>query len=134
MKRETAIRHAVTISARAHAVCGVLATPNASYEAYRIKRVWVFGSTVKGAANPHDLDILMDGYGAGRRFLYCRGRKFDKQFRHQVGFRIMPDSVTQARRYLSRGMKMVRVHRFDVDGDIAYPRVMIYPRWDWSDG
>ena len=67
MKRATALKSLKKIVDRIHAVNGLLATPEASSEAFRIKRAWVFGSTVKGSESPGDLDILIDAESVGRR-------------------------------------------------------------------
>lgn len=63
MKRETAIKYAREIARRAQSVNGLLATPGCSYEAVRIKRMWIFGSTVKGKTDPNDLDLLIEMSG-----------------------------------------------------------------------
>ena len=60
MKRELAVRYAREIAERLHRVNGIVCTPNTQFDAIAVRRVWVFGSTAKGAMFPNDLDILID--------------------------------------------------------------------------
>lgn len=132
MKRATAERNIAEIARRLRAVNGLLATPNCSRPAYRFRRVWVFGSTVKGSMEPGDLDILIDGETVGRRQQWTRGRTYDHSFYRSAGIRAMPDTDREALKWLTRNLKLISRHDFKYDGEIAHPRILIYPRNDFQ--
>lgn len=134
MKHQTAIRTALEIAHRIRQVNGLYATPEADREAIRIRRAWLFGSTVKGKADPNDVDILLDyqivgshqttGRLAGRWKLAGNA----KAGRSCMGIRFAVDSYQVALKGLRRNLKMVRFHDLAVDGDLAHPRLMLYPK------
>jgi len=150
MKRSTAIKNMHEIARRLHSINGLLATPLTSDEAFKISRVWVFGSTVKGSTSPNDLDILIEGKGVGRRRLFSfnrRGFKYketrdcrpflharlDKSYLHQRGIMRAICSENEAYKWLSKGMKRVSRHSLENDDEIAWPRMMIYPKFEFID-
>jgi len=130
MKRTTALRYADEIAARVRSVNGLLATPLANREAVRIKRVWVFGSTVKGSPAPNDLDLLIECVEVGRKRTWKQG-KLDRQFLHSFRERRAIRATNEAYKWLSKGMKKVSRHCFEAERGIDLsPLVMIYPRND----
>lgn len=128
MKLSTALSHAQRIAERAHSVNGLLATPLTKWEAVRIRRLWVFGSTIKGKAEPGDVDILVDMVEVGRRRTWQQTR-LDKYWR-KCGMLFPPDSDRAARQWLRDGMKMVRFHQHAIDGNLIDKMVLLYPRND----
>lgn len=60
MKRTTATKHLATIVSRLEQCNGIFQTPKAYFSRHIIKKAWVFGSYIKGAENPNDLDILIE--------------------------------------------------------------------------
>ena len=123
MKRQTSIRNAKSVAAAIKKCNGIIGTPEAVYDAFKIKAAWVFGSTIKGKENPNDTDILIEAYSVGR----CR---YHNAKRSKARSFYKMDSTEAALRHLRGSMKMVRFHFEKIDGSIAYPRVMIYPRMD----
>lgn len=150
MKRETAIRYATEIHKRLKAVSGLIATPEANHSFFRIKRAWLFGSTIKGKPNPNDVDILYEGFPCGRwqitnkladrEFKKYRRKitgssriylsKTDTAYKKRHGISIPYDSQTLALKRLCGTMRCVRFHELAIDGVLAVPRIMIYPRLD----
>ena len=129
MKRTTALRYAHEVARRVHAVNGLLATPVCDNEAVRIKRMWVFGSTVKGSQTPNDLDLLIELVRCGRRRTW-RQSKADKRYLNDHGIRVAPDCRHAALVWLTRGMRMVSRHCTDVECVPIDVKVLIYPRMD----
>lgn len=130
MKRATALRYAAEIARRVHSVNGLLATPNCSREAMRIRRVWVFGSTVKGAESPNDLDVLIEADEAGRYTPWCLGRKLDHEHARRCGFDSLPSSQHTLLLWLTRGMRNVSRHLTSREAVEIDVKRLIYPRWD----
>lgn len=133
MKRATAVKYAHEIARRLRSVSGLLATPNCEFEAVRIARVWVFGSTVKGSLTPNDLDILIDIKAVGRRTRWVLGRKLDREYSRRYGFDQMPNSERYALLWLTRGMRKVSRHTTDVEKVEIDVKRLIYPRFDGLD-
>src|ERR1700693_5057438 len=104
MKLKTALRYAHEIARRVHAVYGLLATPLCGNEAVRIRRIWVFGSTVKGSQTPNDLDILIDMEEVGRHY-NAKQTRVDKAYLRSYGMRFPPRSKYAALKWLTKGMK-----------------------------
>lgn len=150
MKRETAIRYAHEIARRVHAVNGLLATPGCEFEAVRIRRIWVFGSTVKGKQNPNDLDVLIDMQYAGRYRVAAKSRyakirttgqhalrdslcdgQIDKEYKRRNGWITAKSSKSYALIWLTKGMKMVSRHTLMNEAAAPFAeQVLIYPRFD----
>ncbi len=155
MKRSTAIKRALEIADRVKKCNGIIGTPECEFTAFRIKRMWLFGSTAKGYENPNDVDILIDGGECGliqfanwknkksmagfvndrkkrldRSFVKFRLGKTDKGYLRSCGVYTAVSSRITALRGISGSGKMVRFHEFDVDGNLAHPRIMLYPRND----
>lgn len=133
MKRTTAIRHAKEISANLRGLGGIIATPGCEHEAYKVDRLWVFGSTSKGAANPTDLDLLIQGREIGHRGAIRdthRSYFINGRFRRKLsgGRQYVPRSIDEAFMAIVGRRRMVRIHEIDYDGRIAWSRVMLYPR------
>lgn len=146
MKRARAIRYAHTIAARIRARNGIWGTPECEHEFVRIKRVWIFGSTAKGSETPNDLDVLIEYQVTGRFQLTSHWRGTRKgQWVDRLNARAVPrsqrqwgipeplNSARQCFRAIRKGMPMVRIHQFEIDGDLAQPRVLIYPRNDLAE-
>ena len=129
MKRKTALKYAREIARRVHSVNGIVCTPNTNYTATKIRRIWVFGSTIKGAEYPNDLDILID-MRCDQRVPWKRGRKIDKRYHHSYGCHVLPCSRKETMKWLTKNMKNVSRHDLREERipiDIMY---LIYPRWD----
>jgi predicted nucleotidyltransferase len=131
MKIETAIRHANEVARRVREVNGLLATPLCRHEAVRIRRIWVFGSTVKGSNTPNDLDLLIDIEEAGRIFT-AKQTKIDKQYFRRYSMRRAPCTINEALKWLTKGMKMVSRHTLRNEAADIDVKVLIYPRNDLS--
>jgi hypothetical protein len=129
MKLATALRYANEVARRVQSVNGLLATPLCSHEAVRIKRIWVFGSTVKGSQAPNDLDLLIDLEEVGRRYSFRRAR-VDRQYFRRYGCRRSPPARADALKWLTKGMKMVSRHCLDSECADIDKKVLIYPRND----
>lgn len=130
MKRTTALRYADEIAARVRSVNGLLATPLADREAVRIKRVWVFGSTVKGSQAPNDLDLLIESKAVGRHRTWKQG-KLNRRYLRMFGVRRALCASKETYKWLTKGMKKVSRHDFEAERGIDLsPLVMIYPRND----
>ena len=133
MKRATALRYAVEIARRVHAVNGLLATPLCDFEAQRISRIWVFGSTAKGSQNPNDLDILIEMRHCGRHRTWKQG-KLDKPMYRAGGYRLAACSHQEALKWLTKGMRLVSRHTTESEGlfrkNLIDVKKMIYPRYE----
>lgn len=131
MKLKTSIRNALLVAQRIKHCNGLIGTPEATTEAFRIKRAWLFGSTAKGKLNPSDTDILIEAYSVGK-FNLRRAKKQPKS-KASHGFRYSLNSEEVAHAYLRGNIKMLRLHDLKVDGnlgDIPNTKIMIYPRMD----
>lgn len=129
MKRDVALRYAEMIHRRLKLVNGLLATPLCNFEAVRFRRVWIFGSTVKGSQDPNDLDVLIEWEVAGRHRTWRQGA-LDKTWKRRHGLRFAKFAEDEAKKWLKAGMRKVSCHSYSFDQYVAYPRVMIYPRFD----
>lgn len=135
MKNETAIRNANKLAKRIKLLTGIIMTPEGKHEYIRIRRAWIFGSTIKGKENPNDVDILVEYHRRGRLKYTNKHRnekriqncKTDKNYLRKYGSTVGLDSYHIALKYLTRNMKMIRIHDFRFDHRYAKPRIMIYP-------
>jgi predicted nucleotidyltransferase len=128
VKYETAIGYAHLIAARLRAVNGLIPTPRASFEYLRVRRAWVFGSTVRGKDRPNDLDIMLDVAFCGRQLRRMRFRR-NESFIHRTLFSTFEDGA----RWLRRGMRNVSMHTNDEWPCLSRRcRVLIYPRNDYA--
>jgi len=128
MKRETAIRYTKEIHTRLKAVNGIVPTPGYDYDSIEIKKVWVFGSTIKGSQNPNDLDLMIYmGEGRGpRRSCEKDGVPPDRYF-ERMGLYFPRDSYLGALKWLTKGMKKVSRHVTMFEGLRVSDKVEIYP-------
>lgn len=129
MKRSTALRYSVEIARRVHAINGLLATPLCGHEAVRISRVWVFGSTAKGALAPNDLDLLIELRECGRRRT-AKHTRTDKRLYRDHGLRLAPSAREDCLKWLTRGMRMVSRHCADTEFAVIDVKKMIYPKYE----
>lgn len=134
MRIQTAIKYALEIRRRIRSVNGVLATPLCRFEAIRIARVWVFGSTVKGSQAPNDLDVLLDIRCAGRHRTW-RQAKLSKRALRSCGVWLAPESDDEFLKWLTRGMRKVSRHVLSSEPSLEHDldvKVLLYPRDDFS--
>lgn len=129
MKLQTALRYASEVARRVHAVNGLLATPLCEYEAVRISRIWVFGSTIKGSQEPNDLDLLIELRPVGRHRTWRQG-KLDKRSLRDYGYRVAISSEAYALMWLTKGMKKVSRHTTRSEAAELDVKVLMYPRCD----
>lgn len=142
MKLDTAVRAAQAIADRLRSVNGIIGTHECQHTAYRITRLWLFGSAAKGKANPNDVDILFEGIPAGLFQLTNRHRRDYKRsdrMHMRIGaardrkatYRFVPkDSQRTALIFLRGNLKRISFHDFEVDGDLADGKILLYPRND----
>ena len=127
MKRETALRIAEEIAAKLQACNGIVDTPTAGRPQVLVSELWMFGSTVKGAERPNDLDLLWDVKAIGEyRDPGKDGAELDREHARRYGYWLSKDPFTEARRVLVGGRKMVRLHFKGIDGYLAYPRMLLF--------
>lgn len=60
MKRLTALKNVHKIIYRLKSINGLLATPMESHSYIKVKRVWLFGSVLKGSDTPNDIDLFIE--------------------------------------------------------------------------
>ena len=138
MNRKTALNKCKTVADRIKAVNGLIGTPHANFQALRVSRAWLFGSTAKGKKNPADVDILIEcrmvgdyqttGKRAGRE--NARGNAKRTKRGYWIGSPVC--SYDEAKKYLSKGMYKISIHNFAIDGnfgDVAETKIMIYPKF-----
>lgn len=138
MKLSTALNNALKIAERIKSVNGLIGTPGTNFECFRVKRAWVFGSAIKGKSHPNDLDIIIDGQECGVRFASTKihsfttrkGARLDKAISRTERMYWPLRCKKVAYQYMRRGMKNLSIHAWDVDCEVANPRIMIYPRND----
>lgn len=142
MKLSTAIKNANIIAERIKRLNGIIETPECNKKFVRIKRSWIFGSTVKGKLNPNDLDVLLDyseheiRYSAAMRIpdkkdIRRRGVAKQSFKSHRfMGLDFGLSASREAFKYLKKGMCKISIHDHSIDGNIAGVKVMIYPRND----
>ena len=139
MKYETAIRNAVKVADRIRGSNGLIGTPECERDTVKIRKAWLFGSTAKGKPNPSDVDILIEYDLIGRRqHTNCRAHRgfsganaaVDKESKRRYGMSLPKSSWAVTAKFLTNNMKMIRIHNASIDGEIAHPRIMIYPRMD----
>ena len=127
MKRETALRIAEEIAAKLQACNGVVDTPTARWPQVLVSELWMFGSTVKGAERPNDLDLLWEAKVLGEfRRPGEGGAELDMRRYRRYGISTAKEPFEEARRVLVGGRKMVRLHFKGIDGDLAYPRRLLF--------
>lgn len=143
MRKEIAFKNVLIIANRIKSVNGLIGTPANRFECFKIRRAYVFGSTVKGSPLPNDIDILIEGNGCGLRYTAKKisnpgnndsiryGAKTDREYLRRYGIRISKESHHTAYRFIKGNFKKISIHDFSVDGEIAHPRIMIYPRNDF---
>lgn len=129
MKLETALRYCKEIHRRLKEVNGVIPTPTAQYEGMKVKKVWVFGSTIKGSQNPNDLDILFhwEPYGEKRSWQEVG---YNKAYYRAHGIKATNCSSHEARKWITKGMKQVSRHDTESEATIFDLKVQIYPRFE----
>lgn len=136
MLLRTSIRNAKKIADRLRKLGGIVGTPEADYVAIKVKRAWIFGSTVKGKANPNDTDILIEFVNVGeQRDEEKKQCKRNPSWWKSEGISFPLRAEHSANRSLSKGMRNISIHNFRVDGsyeDIPATKVMIYPKWELS--
>jgi len=122
------LKYSVEIARRVKSVNGLLATPLCEYEAVRISRVWVFGSTAKGSDSPNDLDVLIELKPCGRRRKYseCRPNKVAAR----SGYEWPVASEHECLKWLTKGMRLVSRHLTRDEGAKFDIQKMIYPRYE----
>ena len=151
MLRKTAIKNANEIARRLKKLGGLIATPEAGNTCVKLKRVWLFGSTVKGASNPNDIDILFEVQICGDKQTNSRSRKLmfgepgkkqnaklDKKYYRSTGYPASKEPVEVALISLRKGLKMVRYQRVFSESDdpedmriwdsIIANRIMLWPK------
>ncbi len=129
MKRKDAFRYAFEVARRVHSVNGILATPLCGREAVRFKRIWVFGSTMKGAQEPNDLDLLIDLEPCGRWRSWRQG-KLDKEYLRRYGMWQAVSAEKEALKWLTKGMRKVSRHTLPDEAAVIDIKVLLYPRND----
>jgi hypothetical protein len=139
MKRKTALKKCKTVADRIKAANGLIGTPHANFQALRISRAWLFGSTAKGKENPSDVDILIECKMVGfhqttgqraSRIPGMRGNAKKVRYGFWAGFSVC--CFGESKKYLTRGMYKVRIHNYEIDGgfgDIPETKIMIYPKF-----
>lgn len=128
MRLQLALRYAAEVARRVHAINGLLATPVCDAEAVRIRRIYVFGSTVKGSQNPNDLDLLIDLQRCGRHRTWEQTKK-DKEYYRRHGIKVAPCAEIEALKWLTKGMRNVSRHIASREAIPIDTKVEIYPRW-----
>lgn len=127
MKRETAVATAKDIVAKLRDCRGIVDTPAASRPQVRVRELWLFGSTLKGAERPNDLDLLWDTETIGE---YRRpgedGAELDAEMNRRYGYWVAKNPFDEAKRALVGKRKMVRLHDKAIDGCVAYPRLLLF--------
>lgn len=126
MKIETAKRYAAEIARRVMEVNGIILTPRGEREFVKIKRIWVFGSTVKGSLNPNDLDLLIDLKASGN-WQEWEDVGFDPEYLRRYGRHTTRQSSSEALMWLTKGMRNVSRHCTDKEKVEIDVKVMIYP-------
>jgi len=114
MKVETALKYIEELKKRLSESKGVIATPTASREATSFDKVWVFGSVVKGSNEPKDVDILYQCHAVGE---FRMIGSIDGLIPHRNNSHIAESSRNRAIKILAKGMRMVRFHDYEIDGD-----------------
>lgn len=143
MKLKTAINNAMKVQYAIKKCNGLIGTLGTEYECVKIKKAFIFGSTVKLKPEPNDLDVIVEFSFCGRRFGVTRihnnkdgypyiGAKIDKNWKRRFNYKFPADSYNAALRYMAGGMKMIRIHNWEFDERFADPKIMIYPRDDLS--
>ena len=131
MKLKSAINKAHKVAERLKSTHGLIYTPLHEYEAIRVKRAWLFGSTSKLKEEPNDVDILVEMVGIDRYKYGVRGSYIiDKEYLRRYGMRIPKDSMVVASKFLKNRLHHVNVHATDwvsFDPDV---KILIYPRND----
>lgn len=132
MRRSLAIGYAKEIHRRLVEVGGRIPTPRGDREYVKIKRVWVFGSTAKGKANPNDLDIMiLKERGGARQSWEAAG--FDPEVYRTRGVKTPRSSESESMKWLTAGMRNVSRHDRigdEVQIDVQYE---IYPQYELPD-
>ena len=127
MKRETAVATAKEVVARLQSCRGVIDTPAASRPKVVVRELWLFGSTLKGAERPNDLDLLWSTELLGEyRMPGEGGAELDTVMNRRYGYVSAKDPFAEARRVLVGNRKMVRLHDKGIDGSVAYPRLLLF--------
>lgn len=138
MRLKTAIRHALTVAERLHAINGIIQTPECGHECMRVKRAWLFGSTARHRENPNDVDIIMETIlcrpikktGIRRGKKSKQTAKVDRIYKRSTGIWLPKETHREGLRYLRGNMRMIRFHDFNIDKNFAAGRIMLYPRND----
>lgn len=139
MKLKTSINNTLAVVDRVRRINGIMATPEDHHEFIKVKRVWLFGSTIRGKPNPNDTDMLFEFCEGGR--LKRAGKtakgskqpntaKIDKDYRRRYGIDIARSTRTSLFKYLRGNLKMIRFHDASIDAKYATDKILVYPRND----
>jgi hypothetical protein len=97
----------------------------------------VFGSTAKGSDSPNDLDVIIDyEYIGNKRKMYRsdggvnKQLRYNKEYLRRYGILIPVCSLDAAITELRKNMKKISIHEMSVDGELAVPRIQIYPQFN----
>jgi predicted nucleotidyltransferase len=129
MKRTTAIQTIREITHKLFECNGLIETPGCSSAHYKIQELWLFGSTAKGSQTPNDIDLLYigDSVGPYRRVGTDPSIELDKDYLRRYGIARTKPSNIAAFHLLIGKKKMVRMHSFEVEEDLAHPRILLFP-------
>lgn len=95
----------------------------------RVLKIWVFGSTAKGSLNPNDLDLLIRMRADGVRQTW-REAGVDPEYLRSCGIKAARDPKREAYMWLTRGMRMVSRHDFDVEMIEIDVKLLLWPKMD----
>ena len=111
MKYETAIKNAKKVADRIRRSNGLIGTPDCQYSVFKIKRAWLFGSTAKGKPLPNDVDILIEGFGVGRRqhvnqipSIPWSNAAVDKEYKRWYRISLPKSSESEAIKFLTKNV------------------------------
>lgn len=145
MKLSTSLKNASRIASKVKGLNGIICTPTTTNKAVKIKRMWLFGSTVKGKENPNDTDILIEyvvtpettqrgGHGDNQLLGFGKYKLWSVAASKSCWFNryynMGKSAEVECLKFLRGGMKKVRFHIWERDGqvgDIPETKVMIYP-------
>lgn len=110
------------------AIGGLLETPRGQRSHIRFLKVEVFGSTVKGALEPNDLDLLIatEATGVNRSW---KEVGFDPAYLRATGVHTPRDSKEEAYKWLTKGMRNVSRHDAAIEMIRIDKKIEIYPKY-----
>lgn len=129
MKLQTCLKYAQEIASQMKLNGNIIYTPGCSWEFFKVKSIYLFGSVAKGKINPGDVDIMVDGEVIGKHFnIHKKGTfKIDKDYNRKHNVIRAKPCLEEALRFVKSKRKNVSVNYTPYIGFDPANKIQLYP-------